>query len=318
MNLRSTFCLVCFSISSCALPSETEGPVVAQSAISTVYTAEAENYVDAFDRTPGNQGGAYRQSNVDIEASSSGGFHVGYFEVGEWLSYNLGQPTGVYTLRLRVASAVSGGRIRVSFNAVRPPVFFDVPNTGGWNSFVTLFANVPGGLYAGETLRIDAVGATNVFAGNIDKIELATQTTYRAEAENFLSALDNTPGNQGGAYRQGDVDIETTSDVGGGFHIGYFEAGESLSYDLGQPTGSYTIRLRVASAVSGGRIRVAFDSPRPPLVFDVPNTGGWNSFTTLTASVPTTVYATERIRVEGASATNQWVGNVNWIELTSN
>jgi hypothetical protein len=53
-------------------------------------------------------------------------------------------------------------------------VVLDVPNTGGWNSFVTLSANVPGGLYATETIRVEAIGAPNRWAGNLNWIELVS------------------------------------------------------------------------------------------------------------------------------------------------
>ena len=53
------------------------------------------------------------------------------------------------------------------------------------------------------------------------------------EAENFddggssIAYLDMTPGNRGNAYRQTDVDIEATSDAGGGWDIGWTRAGDS-------------------------------------------------------------------------------------------
>jgi Carbohydrate binding module (family 6) len=167
---------LCLSLGACTVPANEQEEGVSQSALSMTYRGQAEDFVSAFDTTPGNQGGAYRPGNVDIEVSRDvgGGFHVGYFEVGDWMTYNLGQPTNPYTLRVRVASAVSGGKIRVSFNAARPPVVFDVPNTGGWNSFVTLSANVPGGLYATETIRVEAIGAPNRWAGNLNWIELVS------------------------------------------------------------------------------------------------------------------------------------------------
>src|SRR4051794_11916968 len=45
----------------------------------------------------------------------------------------------------------------------------------------------------------------------------------RIEAENYdtngpgISFYDNTPGNSGGDYRNEDVDIEVTTDIGGGY-----------------------------------------------------------------------------------------------------
>ena len=50
---------------------------------------QAEDYSNYYDTTPGNQGGAYRNDNVDIEGSTEGGYNVGWIDTGEWLVYSL-------------------------------------------------------------------------------------------------------------------------------------------------------------------------------------------------------------------------------------
>src|SRR6476660_3500288 len=79
------------------------------------------------------------------------------------------------------------------------------------------------------------------------------------EAENFddggpsVAYYDTTAGNRGGAYRQTDVDIEATSDAGGGYDIGWTKAGEWLQYTTSvSASGTYSLELRVASPSSGG------------------------------------------------------------------
>src|SRR5439155_25085118 len=58
------------------------------------------------------------------------------------------------------------------------------------------------------------------------------------EAENFNECGEgvayhyNSAGNNGGAYRSTDVDIEATSDSGGGFDVGWMTAGEWLNYTV--------------------------------------------------------------------------------------
>ena len=71
----------------------------------TTVRIEAENYdvggegVGYHDTTPGNQGGAYRAEDVDVRASSGGGFVVGWIAAGEWLAYTVDVPVaGVYTI----------------------------------------------------------------------------------------------------------------------------------------------------------------------------------------------------------------------------
>jgi len=41
---------------------------------------------------------------------------------------------------------------------------------------------------------------------------------------------DLTPSNEGGAYRATDVDLQPTSDAGGGYNLGWVNAGEWLTY----------------------------------------------------------------------------------------
>ena len=53
----------------------------------------------------------------------------------------------------------------------------------------------------------------------------------RIEAENYdtggagVSYYDDTAGNSGGVYRADDVDLEATSDAGGGFNVGWIASG---------------------------------------------------------------------------------------------
>ena len=72
---------------------------------------EAENFdnggegVAYHDTTPGNSGGAYRNTDVDLEVSSDGGYDVGWTAAGEWLNYTVSvASSGSYTVGLRVAS----------------------------------------------------------------------------------------------------------------------------------------------------------------------------------------------------------------------
>ncbi len=59
---------------------------------------------------------------------------------------------------------------------------------------------------------------------------------------------DTTAGNSGGQYRSDDVDIEATTDSGGGFDVGWSAAGEWLDYTVAvASSGSYTLSARVAS-----------------------------------------------------------------------
>ena len=114
---------------------------------------EAEDFDEGYaayeDCDPGNNGGAYRQTDVDVEPASEGGFDVGWVCPGEWLAYavTVGAP-GEHMVRTRVASQSSGGlfRLDVDGEPVTEPIV--VPPTGGWQAWVTVEA--PASLAEGE------------------------------------------------------------------------------------------------------------------------------------------------------------------------
>jgi endonuclease/exonuclease/phosphatase family metal-dependent hydrolase len=120
------------------------------------------------DTTPGNSGGAYRETDVDIESSSIGGYNVGWITPGEWLNYtvNVTAP-GNYTAQLQVAS-VDGGLMHVGFNGPSPVwTSVTIPSTGGWQEWRSV--SIPVTLGAGVqqlTLLFDS-GATNLNSVNI-------------------------------------------------------------------------------------------------------------------------------------------------------
>ncbi len=119
-------------------------------------TVEAEYYApEAFhDTTPGNQGGACRQDDVDIEAIP-GGYAVCYVRDGEWLEYNVTvDRTAAYRLEARVASPTANGRLEVLVD--RGTAFtIAAPNTGGYGTYTTIVAPEVRSLAAGpHTLTV--------------------------------------------------------------------------------------------------------------------------------------------------------------------
>jgi hypothetical protein len=108
------------------------------------------------DLTPGNTGGAYRDDDVDLEASSEQGFNVGWIDSGEWMHYTVNiAVAGTYRLETRVASAANGGTFRVELDGVDLTGDVTAPPTGGWQDWVTVSSTLE--LDAGvQTLRFVA------------------------------------------------------------------------------------------------------------------------------------------------------------------
>ena len=104
-------------------------------------------YFTSTGRAPGGVGGG--DPGVQREASSDpagGGQNIGSIEDGDWWALSPANLTNITSIRFRVASANSGGRIEVRAGAVDGPVVAtaEVPGTGGWQNWVDVTAPVTG------------------------------------------------------------------------------------------------------------------------------------------------------------------------------
>ena len=104
----------------------------------------------------------------------------------------------------------------------------------------------------------------------------------KVEAEN----CDNFGGARGGNgktnyYRNGNIAIEPTSDTGGGWDVGWIQAGEWFEWQNLPMQGSRVrLQVRVASTNSGGKLHFVIDGRSYPEMA-VPKTGGDQIWTTL-------------------------------------
>ncbi len=106
--------------------------------------------------------------------------------------------------------------------------------------------------------------------------------------------------------------IDTESCSEGGLNVGWIESGDWMDYNVNvQSSGTYNAQYRVASTGTSGR----FDLRRGSTVlgsYTVPNTGGWQSWTTVSGNVSLSSGAqTLRIYATGSS----W--NINWFRFTT-
>lgn len=112
------------------------------------------------------------------------------------------------------------------------------------------------------------------------------------------------------AYMSG---IQTESCAEGGLNVGWLDAGDWIAYpSLYFAGGTYTIEYRVASLNGGGQISADLDAGSIQLgVVDVPSTGGWQNWTTISQQVEIP---------EGEHAFGIFVPqggyNINWIRFT--
>jgi len=109
------------------------------------------------------------------------------------------------------------------------------------------------------------------------------------EAENFdLGGQNNayydsdTP-NDGGQYRPSEgVDIETCTDVGGGYDVGWTANNEWIKYTISvKDSGTYQISARVSSNSTTGSMHFEIDGNDVTGTINVPNTGGWQTWSSV-------------------------------------
>ena len=111
------------------------------------------------------------------------------------------------------------------------------------------------------------------------------------EAENYdlggqgLAYNDADASNNGGAYRPAEgVDLEGTTDAGFGFNVGWTVPGEWIEYTVDVAAGTYAVEVRVASATAGGTFHIEFDGVDKTGPITFAGTGGWQNWTTVSAS----------------------------------
>jgi hypothetical protein len=109
------------------------------------------------------------------------------------------------------------------------------------------------------------------------------------------------------------VQKETTTDDGGGQDVGYIDNGDWMDYSINvYATGTYTLRLRVASTVPGGKIEIRNSDSVVLATVTVPETGGWQTWTTTEPVLVNLPAGTQNIRLK-AVTNSPW--NINWFQF---
>ena len=269
--------------------------VNAQPTAGTTTRIEAENWTA--------MSGVQTENTTDV----GGGKNVGWIDNGDWMDYSISTSSaGSYTLNFRLATIYSGAQFQVKNSSGQVLATVNVPTTGGFQTWQTVSATV--NLSAGaQTLRLQSSAAAG---WNINWLELVgggstnppPGSTTRIEAENWTA--------MSGVVR------EATTDVGGGQSVGYIDPGDWMEYSYSAPsTGSYTVSLRLAAPAAGGQLQIRTSSGTVLATVNVPNTGGWQSWQTVTTTLNLNQGA-QTLRI--VSTSPQYKGwNINWWELAA-
>ncbi len=152
-------------------------------------TVEAEDYdtggaeLAYHDADAGNNGGEYRNDDVDVEVCGEGGYCVGGIAAGEWLEYTVDAAfSGSYEIILRTASIFDTGEVHVEIDGVDVTGPVSVSNTGDWQTYADVTVGYAT-LTAGQHIM-------RVFADGPDfNINHITLTALLPDTPNGLEAV---------------------------------------------------------------------------------------------------------------------------------
>ena len=180
-----------------------------------------------------------------------------------------------------------------------------------------------------SSILVFACGGSNinVTLDNISLKENVTQVSYIGTPHYLPGTIQCEEYDIGGervAYHDDDlkegisdfrpddnVDVEAAQDIDGGYHVGWILSGEWLEYTVNVEPGIYEVDLRIASESAGGELEVALNGENLT-TFDIPATGGWQEWQTLTQSGIQLEGGTEsvlRLKIKNGNF------NLNWIKF---
>jgi beta-glucanase (GH16 family) len=286
-----------------------EGPY-GGTAVSIPGTVQAENYDTggqgvAYNVTSVNgSGNSYRSDGVDLEGTTDtgGGYDLGWTAAGQWFKYTVNVSTaGTYMVTFRVAAinAVADAFHIANSSGTNLTGNVSVPATGAWQSWTNVMAAVT--LPAGQqTLTFDQDNP----GWNLNYFTISTSGGpyggTAAAVPGTVQAENYDLGGQGvgfnvtsingsaNSYRSDGVDLETTTDTGGGYDIGWTAAGQWFKYTVNAASaGTYTVTFRLAAPSAVTDALHVSNSSGTNLTgsVNVPATGGYQNWTNVTATM---------------------------------
>jgi len=206
------------------------------------------------------------------------GKNISFLNPGDYTNYLVHVPiTGYYTINARV-SGFDESQFSLSLSSGDKPDeilhTYTTPETNGWQSWQDTEA---------VTILIKEGNYTlnfNVLEGefNVNWFEFIYDENGGVQIPGYLQAEDY--------WEESGLSVENCFDVGGGQNLSYMNQGDYAKYlvHVGE-SGYYNIKARVSSSYNGGVFNIVLsdDSSDDTILnnFQVPNTGGWQSWQTI-------------------------------------
>jgi len=254
------------------------------------------------------------QSGIQLENTSDtgGGKNVGFLDNGDYMDYLLNvTQAGNYELSFRTAAQSEMGAVELQLidenGNTRPLENLTFPSTGGWQTWVTTTGSIA--LPVGQ-LQLRVVIKQPLF--NINWFEF----TFLSEPDQivFLPVPGKIEAED--FETQSGIELEQTTDAGGGQNIGFLDEGDYLDYfiDVAQ-AGTYNIDFRTAALSEMGQIELQLiddngnSTGLENLTF--PSTGGWQTWTNTTSTI-TLPAGQLQLRILITAP----LFNINWFEFS--
>jgi beta-glucosidase len=268
---------------------------------------------------------SYRSDGVDLEdtadtqdtSAAGGAYDMGWTTAGQWFNYTVNVATaGTYTVALRLSSpyGITDALHIASSSGTNLTGPVAVPNTGGYETWTTVTASIT--LPEGEqTLTVDqdsngwnfhylsftlnsgsggGTGGDQPFGGTPAAVPGTVQAAnYDTGGQGVAYNVTSVNGSAN-SYRSDGVDLEDTADTqdtsaaGGAYDMGWTTAGQWFNYTVDVATaGSYTVSFRLSSpyGVTDALHIASSSGTNLTGAVAVPNTGGYETWTTVTASI---------------------------------
>lgn len=184
-----------------------------------------------------------------------------------------------------------------SWSRISGPTQFSISNSTATNPAIS---NLAAGTYTFRLTATDNGGASNYDDVNVivnAAPSPGVSLPGRIEAENYTTMSG--------------VQSETTSDAGGGRNVGYIDSGDWMDYAVSvSSAGTFTANFRVASPYTAQQLLLKNAAGAVLAIVNIPQTGAWQNWTTVTASV-TLPAGNQTLRVY--SGNSGW--NINWLEF---
>ena len=252
-------------------------------------------------------------------SAAGGAYDMGWTTAGQWFNYTVDVATaGTYTVAFRVSSpyGITDALHIANSSGTSLTGAVAVPNTGGYETWTTVDASIT--LPAGQqTLTVDqdsngwnfhymaftlssggggsgGSGGDQPFGGTPAAVPGTVQVANYDTGGQGVAYNVTSANGSANSYRSDGVDLEDTADTqdtsaaGGAYDMGWTTPGQWFNYTVEVATaGVYTVSFRVSSPYGVTDALHIANSSGTSLTgaVAVPNTGGYETWTTVTASV---------------------------------